>query len=261
VIRLSERVRLVRADNPSPMTLEGTNTYLVGDGDLLIIDPGPDDAQHLHAVRETVGDAHVTAILLTHRHHDHSDGARTFAEAFDAHVAAFGGPDYLAEVSVADGARVGGRGTFLTAVHTPGHASDHVCFVLEEENVLFSGDHVLGRGTTIIAFPDGDMAAYMASLQRVRELKPQRIFPGHGPIVDDPERVLDEYVEHRLMRERQVVEALRHGPGTPMDLVERIYTDVDPKLHAAAEFNVRAHLDKLAHEKRAREDDDLWSAT
>lgn len=259
MIRLSERVRLVRADNPSPMTLEGTNTYLVGDGDLLIVDPGPDSREHLDAVRDAVDGARVTAILLTHRHHDHSDGARMFAEAFDAQVAAFGGPDYLADVVVSDGTRVGGHGTFLTAVHTPGHASDHVCYVLEEEGVVFSGDHVLGRGTTIVAFPDGDMAAYMASLERVRALNPQRIFPGHGPILDDPAPVLTEYVEHRLMRERQIVDALGKGEGSPMDLVKRIYTDVDPKLHTAAEYNVRAHLDKLAHEGRATERDGMWT--
>lgn len=262
MIRLSERVRLVRANNPSPMTLEGTNTYLVGAGqDLLILDPGPSDALHLDAVREAVGDARVTAILLTHRHYDHSQAAHEFAREFDAQVAAFGGPDEFAEVPVADGARVGGHGVFLTAVHTPGHAHDHVCYVLEEERVLFSGDHVLGRGTTIIAFPDGDLGAYMASLERVQSIAPVRIFPGHGPIIDDPMPVLAEYTEHRLMRERQIIDALANGPGTPMDFVKQIYTDVDPKLHTAAEFNVKAHLDKLLKEGRAAEEAGVWRST
>lgn len=260
MIRLSERVRLVRANNPSPMTLEGTNTYLVGGGqDLLIIDPGPSDALHLDAVRDAVGDAQVTAILLTHRHPDHSQAAQAFAQEFDAQIAAFGAPDEFAQVPVSDGARIGGHGVFLTAVHTPGHAHDHVCYLFEEERTLFSGDHVLGRGTSVIAWPDGDMTAYMQSLEKLSPLHIARIFPGHGPIVEDPTRLLREYVDHRLMRERQVIDSLRERPGTPRQLVERIYTDVDPVLYPAAELSVRAHLEKLQTEGRATVADGVWT--
>jgi glyoxylase-like metal-dependent hydrolase (beta-lactamase superfamily II) len=256
VIRLSERVALVRAPNPSPMTLEGTNTYVVGPGDdVLLIDPGPANAEHLDSVRDAVGRARVTAILLTHHHHDHAEGARMFAEAFDAQVAAFGDD---AEVPVSDGMRLGGHGVFLTAMHTPGHAHDHVCYVLEEEHAVFSGDHVLGRGTTVIVYPDGDMAAYLDGLRRLIDLAPSRIFPGHGPVIDDPAPVLEYYLAHRLERERQIVEALAHGPGTPAELVERVYTDVDASLHRIAEMSLRAHLAKLGAEGRATHDGEEW---
>jgi glyoxylase-like metal-dependent hydrolase (beta-lactamase superfamily II) len=240
------------------MTLEGTNTYLVGGHDLLLIDPGPAAAGHLEAVAEAVGAASVTAILLTHKHPDHAGDAALFAERFDAQIAGFAPP---AEVPVADGARIGGHDVFLTALHTPGHAGDHVCYVLEEERALFSGDHILGRGTTVIAWPDGDMHAYMASLERLRSLDLDRIFPGHGPVIEEPGAVIEEYIEHRLMRERQIIEALSGAPGTPADLVERIYTDVDPVLHPVARMSVRAHLDKLARENRARADGETWRLT
>jgi glyoxylase-like metal-dependent hydrolase (beta-lactamase superfamily II) len=257
--QLSPSVRLVRAPNPGPMTLDGTNTYVVGAGDdLLIIDPGPSDETHLAAVRGAVGDARVTAILLTHRHHDHAEAARTFADAFDAQVCGFGGPDDVVEVPVADGARVGGHGVFLKAVHTPGHAADHVCYVLEEDNVVFSGDHVLGRGTTVIVWPDGDMRAYLRGLDVIAELQPRRIFPGHGPILDDPMPVIAFYKQHRLQREEQVFNAL---PGTPSELVERVYADVDPAMHRAAELSLRAHLAKLHADGRAFEDDGVWRAS
>jgi len=259
VIRLSDGVRLVRAPNPSPMTLEGTNTYLVGDGDtLLLIDPGPTSEEHLAAVRDAVADAHVAAILITHRHYDHAQAARAFADAFDAQVAGFGGPDDTVEVSVEDGARVGADGVFLTAMHTPGHAGDHLCYVLEEERAVFSGDHVLGRGTTVITWPDGDMGAYLEGVRRLQAVAPARIYPGHGPAIEDPAPVLTWYLEHRLDRERQIVDAMRAGPGTPAELVERVYTDVDVSLHRIAEMSLRAHLAKLAGEGRATEEGDRW---
>jgi glyoxylase-like metal-dependent hydrolase (beta-lactamase superfamily II) len=255
VIRLSDRVALVRAPNPSPMTLEGTNTYLVGDREaLLLIDPGPSSEEHLASVRAAVGDARVVAVLITHRHYDHAQAARAFAGAFDAQVAGYGAPDEIVDVPIADGARVGGDGVFLTAVYTPGHAADHLCFVLEEERALFSGDHVLGRGTTVITWPDGDMAAYLEGLRRLQTVAPERIYPGHGPVLDDPKPVLAWYLEHRLDRERQIVDALRAGQGTVQDLVERVYTDVDPSLHRIAQMSLRAHLAKLADEGLARED-------
>ncbi len=257
MIRLSDRVRLVRAPNPGPMTLDGTNTYLIGDGeDLLLVDPGPAGDGHLDAVRVAVAGARVACVLLTHHHPDHDAGAAEFADAFDAQVLAFAPP---ADVLVADDASVGGHSVFVRAIHTPGHASDHLCFFLEEEDALFSGDHVLGRGTTAIVWPNGDMAAYMASLERVRALGANTIHPGHGPVVENPAAVLDEYVAHRLRREAQIVSVLTAGPATPKELVARIYTDVDPKLHRVAELSVRAHLAKLAHEHRAVADGDRWT--
>lgn len=244
------------------MTLEGTNTYLLGDGGtLLLIDPGPTSEEHLAAVRTAVGDARVAAILLTHRHYDHAQAARAFADAFDAQVAGFGGPDDVVDVPVADGARVGAEGVFLTALFTPGHSADHLCFVLDEERALFSGDHVLGRGTTVITWPDGDMGAYLDGVRRIQSLAPARIYPGHGPTVDDPAPLLAWYLEHRLDRERQILEAMHAGAATPAELVERVYTDVDASLHRIAEMSLRAHLAKLEADGHAAPDGDRWHLT
>lgn len=254
---LTERVRLALAPNPSPMTLEGTNTYLVGEaGSVLIIDPGPDDDGHLASIEAAVAGADVVAVLLTHRHPDHAEAAERCAAMFQTVIASAREPTRPNDIPVRDGERVGGDGVFLTAVHTPGHASDHLCFLLDHE--LFTGDHILGRGTTVVAQPDGDMADYLASLERLRTLDLGRMYPGHGPVIEEPLKVIDEYVEHRLMRERQVLEALATESATPEELVARIYADVDPVLHPAAALNVRAHLAKLAREGRAREEGDSW---
>ena len=250
---LSDRVRLILAPNPSPMTLDGTNTYLIGDDPIVIMDPGPDNDGHLASIEATVAGASVETILLTHKHIDHAEVAERAAQLFDAPLASNAGPG---DRRVTDGDRVGP----LTAVATPGHSSDHLCFLLEPERTLFSGDHILGRGTTVVAHPDGDMAAYMTSLERLRGLPVDRIFPGHGPVVPDPPAVIEEYIEHRKMRERQVVEGLAAAkePVTPEELVAQIYADVDPVLHPVAAMSVRAHLLKLARERRAVQDGERW---
>jgi glyoxylase-like metal-dependent hydrolase (beta-lactamase superfamily II) len=256
---LSERVRVVLAPNPSPMTLEGTNTYIVGNaGRVIVMDPGPNDDDHLASITAAVAGADVIAVLLTHHHIDHDEAAGRAAEMVGAAIASSavsGRPD---EVPVADGERFGRDGVFLNALATPGHSSDHLCFLQEEDRVLFTGDHILGRGTTVVAFPDGDMGAYMASLERVRAVGAERFYPGHGPVVDDPAAVVEEYIEHRRMRERQVLEALAEGPATPGELVARIYADVDPVLHPVAEMSVRAHLAELAQRRVAVEDGERW---
>lgn len=250
-VALSERVRLVRADNPSPMTLEGTNTYVVGDAaNVIVIDPGPDDARHLANVKDAVGGANVVGIFLTHWHHDHSEGVRSFSAALGAPVGSWS-PLEPGEIPLHDGERAGADGVFLTAIHTPGHSSDHLSFWLDEERALFTGDHVLGRGTSVVAHPDGDMARYMDSLEKIRVLQPVRLYPGHGPVVEDPRPVLDYYIAHRVEREQQVLDTM---PGTVEELVERIYADVDRSLHPVAALSVRAHLAKLADEERARTD-------
>lgn len=251
---LSDRVRLILAPNPSPMTLEGTNTYLIGDdSSLVIMDPGPNHDEHLASIEAAVAGASVQTILLTHKHYDHAEIAERAGQLFDAPVASNDGPG---EERIADGDRLGP----LKAVATPGHSSDHLCFLLEPERTLFSGDHILGRGTTVVAHPDGDMAAYLASLDRLRGLPVDRIYPGHGPVLDDPPAVIEEYIEHRKMRERQVIDGLAtaHGPVTPEELVARIYADVDPVLHPVAAMSVRAHLLKLAREGRAVQDGERW---
>ena len=256
VERLSELVTLVRAPNPSPITLEGTNTYVVGS---IVIDPGPAIEAHLERVLDEVGEP--TLVLLTHRHPDHAEGAERFAAMARAPLAAFGhGNLAVCEDAspVHDGQRIEAGRVTLVAVHTPGHASDHLSYWLEQERALFTGDHILGRGTTVIAHPDGDLAAYMASLERARALEPERLYPGHGPVVDDPATVLEYYRTHRLERERQVLEALEAGDETVERMVARIYADVDVALHGAAGLSVRAHLAKLAHDGRVVADGDRW---
>lgn len=249
--RLSALVRLVLAGNASPWTLEGTNTYVVGNRTPIVIDPGPEDAAHLGRVLQEAGMPSV--ILLTHTHPDHAEGARRFAEMSGSPIAAFAAGDGTA--AVGDGQRIRAGDATLVAVRTPGHSSDHLCFWLEEERALFTGDHVLGRGTTVVAHPDGDMTDYLGSLDRVRGLGATRLYPGHGPVVEDPAPVLQYYVTHRLEREAQVLAAIDAGDRTVGEMVERIYADVDRALHGAAALSVSAHLDKLRFEGAVDEEE------
>ncbi|MGH7338668.1 MAG: MBL fold metallo-hydrolase, partial [Myxococcota bacterium] len=246
VTRLSPLVRVVLAPNPHPMTLEGTNTYLIGERNPIVLDPGPMIAEHLERVLGEAGEPRL--VLLTHRHYDHAESAERFSAMARAPLAAFPVTDDVVcggAGAVRDGQRITGDGVTLLAMHTPGHASDHLSFLLEEERAVFTGDHVLGRGTTVVAHPDGDMRDYLDSLERVRAAAPARLYPGHGPVVDDPAPFLDYYVSHRMEREQQVLEALDAGDETIHQMVERIYADVDRALHGAAALSVAAHLTKL----------------
>ncbi len=257
--RLSGLVRLVRANNPSPITLEGTNTWIVGDRAPVVIDPGPNDLAHLERVLEEAGTPSL--VVLTHRHPDHAEGAERFADMARAPLAAFGHASVnICEdaTPVADGQRIDVDGTALVAVFTPGHASDHLSFLLESERALFTGDHVLGRGTSVIAWPDGDLGAYMRSLETTRALGASRLYPGHGPVVEDPAGVFDYYIAHRLEREQQVLAAMREGDRTIADMVARIYAAYDVSLHGAAALSVRAHLEKLLRDGAVVRDGDDW---
>jgi glyoxylase-like metal-dependent hydrolase (beta-lactamase superfamily II) len=259
--RLSDRVRLVRANNPSAVTLDGTNTWIVGERDPVVIDPGPDDLEHLEAVLEEAGPPSL--VVLTHRHPDHAAGAERFAAMARAPLAAHspgaGHADILEGAApISDGQRIDADGAKLVAVFTPGHARDHLAFFLEEERALFTGDHVLGRGTTVIAWPDGDLTDYMRSLEKARALDAARVFPGHGPVIDDPAPVLDYYIAHRLEREQQVIAALDSGDREIPEIVARIYAAYDPALHAVAALSVRAHLEKLLRDGRVARDGEEW---
>jgi glyoxylase-like metal-dependent hydrolase (beta-lactamase superfamily II) len=246
--RFSPLVRRVVADNPSPMTGAGTNTYLVGTGEVAVIDPGPADDAHVAAIAAAAGRGCVTHILLTHSHADHASAAPRLA-----------GRGSAAVLSHAQGLREGQvvrtGGATLDVVHTPGHTRDHLCFALREEGALFSGDLVMSGSTVVITPPEGDMAAYLASLERLRRLALVRIYPGHGAVIDDPAQLLDRYVEHRLRRERQILDALRAGPARIPDLVARIYAEVPASLHRLAAQSVHAHLLKLRAEGTVRGDD------
>jgi glyoxylase-like metal-dependent hydrolase (beta-lactamase superfamily II) len=259
--QVTARARLIRADNPSPMTLEGTNTWLLaepGAGEALVVDPGPDDARHLRAVAaaaETLG-LRITATLLTHGHADHAAGAPAFRRLTGARVLAadpaYGDP--LAGQVEAGGLRV-------EVVPTPGHSPDSVSFFVPADNAVLTGDHVLGRGTTVVEHPEGRMADYLDSLERVRALQARALLPGHGPVVDDPEAVLTYYVRHREERLDQIVEAIRSGAATPAEMVQRIYADVDRRLHPIAELSLRAGLELLIEHGRVRPAGDHFAAT
>ncbi|KEY97426.1 beta-lactamase [Sphingomonas sp. BHC-A] len=258
LMRLSPLVGRVLAPNPSPFTYTGTQTYLVGAEDVAVIDPGPDDPAHLAALIEAIGGRPVTAILCTHTHRDHSPAAAPLGERTGAPVigcapltleddgpradAAFDAA-YRPDRVLADGERIGGRGWTLAAVATPGHTSNHLCFALLEEKALFTGDHVMGWSTSIVSPPDGDMAAYMASMQRLLDRTDTVYYPAHGDPVDNPQRLGRGMMGHRKQREGQILRFLeRNGASEIPDMVVEMYKGVDPRLHSAAGRSVLAHL-------------------
>ncbi|TMC50600.1 MAG: MBL fold metallo-hydrolase [Chloroflexi bacterium] len=252
------RTTVVLAPNPGIYTGPGTNSYLVGEGDELIcIDPGPDERAHLAALLSaaTRRGGRITRILLTHSHPDHRPLARALAEATVATVHCFD-PALGDErgQALGDGDSVTAGGVSLRAVHTPGHARDHLCYLDAEADELYTGDHILGGTTTVVAPPDGDMTDYLKSLSRVRELRPRVIHPGHGPRLDDGVAVIDQYIAHRLEREAQVETGLGNAGDAvaPIDLVPEIYASYPRELWPAAAKTIEAHLDRLVREDRAQ---------
>jgi glyoxylase-like metal-dependent hydrolase (beta-lactamase superfamily II) len=259
-IALGKLVRRILCDNPGMMTGPGTNTYLVGIDEIAVIDPGPDVAEHLDAIA-AAGSGRIRWILCTHTHGDHSPGAAGLKARTGAEVLAFADRDGLVcDRHLVDGDEIEGTEFTLRAIHTPGHASNHLCFLLERDRMLFSGDHVMDGSTVVITPPDGDMAAYLASLERLAAWSPalRSIAPAHGHLIEDPAAKLADYIEHRLAREAQVLAALRAagpaGAGTAA-LVATIYTDVPEVLHPVARYSVWAHLRKLVGDGLARVDD------
>jgi glyoxylase-like metal-dependent hydrolase (beta-lactamase superfamily II) len=246
----------VLAPNPSLMTGPGTNTYVVGDGTTVcvVIDPGVNDAGYLDAILRAAGAQRVARILITHGHEDHRGGAARLRERTGAPVSAWsraGTPE--ADVTLADGEEIPLGGGTLRALHTPGHRFDHLCFLHEETGALFAGDLVAGIGTVVIAPPEGNMADYLTSLERLLALPHLGvILPAHGPIIEDGPALLRQYIAHRLDRERQLLAALAAGDTTLDAMVARIYADVDPALHPAAARSVLAHLLKLEREGMVR---------
>lgn len=261
------RIERLLAPNPSPLTGKGTNTYLVSDNidstdnadgagsasGCIIIDPGPAIEAHLREITQ-VAEAHggVRGILVTHGHPDHDEGAARLRELTGAPVSAWSREGVAtADRALADGAEITVGTRRLVALHTPGHRFDHLCFWLPDEGVLFAGDLVAGEGTVVIIPGEGDMAAYLASLRRLLALDPRRILPGHGPPIERPRELLEEYIRHRLEREQQVLAALAAGARTPDEIVARVYLDLDPALRPMAALSVTAHLLKLEREGRA----------
>jgi glyoxylase-like metal-dependent hydrolase (beta-lactamase superfamily II) len=259
---LSPLVRRILAPNPGKMTGPGTNTYLVGIDEVAVIDPGPADDGHLDAIAGCGGDR-IRWILCTHTHPDHWPGAAGLKRRTGAPVLAFDARDGLeVDQAIGDGFSIEATEFRLAVVHTPGHASNHLCFLLQEERLLFSVDHVMQGSTVVIRPPDGDMAAYLASLDRIRKLRLRAIAPGHGHLIDQPVAAVDEYVAHRLEREDQILSRLVDGTSTIDQLVAAIYVGLDDELVPMARHTVHAHLLKLAAEGRARgtDPDGEWTA-
>ena len=265
-IEIAEGVRRLLAPNAGMMTGPGTNTYLLGKNSVAVIDPGPLIPEHIAAIESEAG-APINWILCTHTHPDHSPAARSLAAITGAELL---GPlppkqpqqDQTFEPGriLADGDRLETDEFALRAIHTPGHASNHLCYLHEGHNWLFTGDHVMAGSTVVINPPDGNMNQYLDSLRKARDLGVDKLAPGHGHVLDNPDKVIDWIIDHRLEREQKVVEALGSCPGfTAHELVPAVYEDVHPKLYGVAEGSLLAHLEKLEEDGRASRDQERWT--
>lgn len=241
----------IRADNPGPLTLDGTCSYLLGESDLVLIDPGPSLASHVASIERAVG-GRPTTVCLTHAHADHADAATALTARLEAPVT--GSAETLRRLGLRGRALVDGDvidvdsgNTSLEALHTPGHSGDHLSYLWSPARALFTGDLVLGAGSSIVAHPDGSVGDYLASLDRLIELAPSVLFPGHGPPVEDAVGKLEEYRDHRLQRHREIVEAItERGARTLAEIRATVYGDLpDPRLAEAADLSIRAHLEHV----------------
>ncbi|MDY6934069.1 MAG: MBL fold metallo-hydrolase [Spirochaetota bacterium] len=265
-VQLTMRIRRVLANNAGIMPGTGTNTYLIGEENIAVIDPGPDDEGHIRSILNAVGDR-IRWILVTHTHPDHSPGAHLLKTETGAEV--MGGrppkegiidPNYKPDRVLDHDSCIHGDNFTLKAICTPGHASNHLCFLLMEERVIFTGDHIMNGSTVVIAPPDGDMQAYLDSLALLKRYSAERLAPGHGEMMDDPDSVIDGLIKHRLQREGKVINSLRHlEKGTIESLTPLAYDDVPSFLHPVARFSLWAHLLKLEREHRASKSGDIWS--
>jgi glyoxylase-like metal-dependent hydrolase (beta-lactamase superfamily II) len=270
--QLADGLRVVLAPNPSPMTLHGTNSYILGEGNVAVIDPGPADAGHLGALLAALAPGErISHILVTHAHLDHCALARPLAEVSGAPIVAFGGPEagrsevmralanagltrggegvdtgFVPDILLRDGEDIQGTSWALRALHTPGHFGNHLCF--EADQGTFCGDHVMGWASSLISPPDGDMGDYMASLQRLADRAPQRLFSGHGAVIETPAERIAELAAHRRARSDQILAALGDGPANAHTLAQRLYTDTPPALMRAAARSVLSHLIDLAQQ-------------
>jgi len=265
VYTLSERVRRITAPNPGVMTGPGTNSYLVGTDLLAMIDPGPNIESHIDALLRAAG-SKLRWILCTHAHHDHSPAAQAVHAATGAQLIGMPPPPgerhdqkFAPGWSIQDGERLEGPGLTLRAVHTPGHASNHMCYLLKEERLLFTGDHVMQGSTVVIGPPDGSMSAYLQSLEKLLGVDIARFAPGHGHPIDTPHDEVRKLIRHRLGREQKVVTALTKVRRGNLDaLVTHAYDDVSEKLHPIAKRSLFAHLEKLEVDGKARREGEDW---
>lgn len=257
--QLSPLTQRVIADNPGPFTYTGTGVYIIGGESVAVIDPGPNTENHRAALWKALEGRKVSHVLVTHHHMDHSPLAKPLAAAHGCEVHGYGlqmrepeggevrleaGDDltFRPDVELRDHDIIKGDGWTLEALHTPGHTSNHLCFALQEENILFSGDHIMGWSTSVVSPPDGHMGDYLSSLERVKARNFTRIWPTHGTSIDNPTEFVSEYIAHRYIREDQILDAIKDGLKTITDMVASIYKDVDKRLHPAAAHSVLAHL-------------------
>ncbi len=298
MVELSPLIRRVVAKNPNPFTFTGTGVYLIGRGDVTVIDPGPTLEVHLDAIEAAIGpDESIGRILVTHTHTDHTAGVTPLAERTGATVVGCGphgevgddpteavrfdeyftaeelerfdaeyaevpdelkreGPDvdFVADVELGDGDVIEADGHRIEAVATPGHTSNHLCFALADESVLFTGDHVMGWATSVISPPDGDLYDYMASLEKLLDRSDSRYWPTHGPAIDQPQNYVRSFIDHRRSREAQILQALTTGPAAIVDLVPSMYAEVDKRLWRAAANSVYSHLLALYRQQRVAAD-------
>ncbi|HEY2708184.1 MAG TPA: MBL fold metallo-hydrolase [Caulobacteraceae bacterium] len=266
VDQLSPLIRRVICNNPGPFTFRGTGTYIIGKGEgLAVIDPGPDQPEHLEAILAAVAGESVSHVLITHHHADHSPLARPLAEATGAVVygcavqaplvqdtvrTEAGYDSFTPDVSVCGGATIAGKGWTMEAIPTPGHTSNHICYALAEENVCFTGDHIMGWSTTVVTPPDGNMGDYMASLDAIQSRGFSTLIPTHGPPITEPGPFIDGYRAHRKDRERQILAQLAAGETKIVEMVPKMYIDTDARMYPAAGRSVLAHLVELVKEGR-----------
>ena len=260
--RVAPGIRRIVARNPGPFTFRGTGTYVVGDGEVAVIDPGPDLDEHVASLLAGLAGEQITHILITHTHRDHSPAAAAVKAASGATTWGFGPHaggrrgdpaveeggdwDFAPDVRVRDGDSIAGKGWRFEAVHTPGHTSNHLCFALPESGVLFSGDHVMGWSTSVIAPPDGDMSAYMASLDKLLGRRDAVYWPTHGPAITEPQDHVRAFIAHRREREAGILECLDAGAERVEAIVDKLYLGLEPGLRRAAGRSVHAHLLDLA---------------
>ncbi|WEX87818.1 MBL fold metallo-hydrolase [Sinorhizobium garamanticum] len=269
-VPVADGVQRITVNNPGPFTFHGTNTYIVGKRSVAVIDPGPDDDAHFRALMAALDGREVTHIAVSHTHRDHSPLARRLKAATGAAIVAEGphraarplhagetnpfaessDMDFMPDIALSEGGRVKGDGWSLTAVMTPGHTANHAAFALDGTGILFSADHVMAWATSIVAPPDGAMADYMASLEKLLQRDDRLYLPGHGGPVTDPASFVRALRAHRKMRERSVLERIRAGDRKIPDMVKVIYASTDPRLHGAAALSVLAHLEDLVEQGR-----------